>query len=351
MASTAVAPDLDLALVSRFRYACRPECGLCCYAEPRVLASERARLLQIRPETEFVRRGEFQFLASHPDGGACKLLTDRRCSAHTARPHPCREFPLTIHVGDRLQATVVLSCPGVDLAGLQGAPVSSRSGPEGFDSELAAVRARIEPSTARRMDVSRRRRQRIVRLLDNSGRWEEEEDVRRLLRDSIPLPADEDFPALEPPSEDDGMDRLPLFFDGRAGPVALSAGLGGWELHELSPNGGFVRSLGVVPPPEEPPPLTSDASELLVGYLRYWLERDAFFGALHYDMLEGADGTVSEWAAEELRSIGAVTLARAELRAKIARGEVDRLTPVDVANGIRATDQDLLDRESWGERL
>ena len=344
-------PDLDLALVTGFRYACRPDCGLCCYAEPRVLAAERSRLLQIRPEIEFVHRGELQFLPSRADGGSCELLADRRCSVHAARPHPCREFPLTAHVGTRVQATVVLSCPGVELSSLGAPPALAAHDGRSFASEIAGLRERLDRSTARRVDVVGRRRQRIARQLEADGRWEDEADVRKELRARVPTPTNEDFPAIDPPDADDGIDGLPIFFDGRDGPVALSRGLGGWELHELSPNGGFARSLGVIPPPERAPRLTPEGADLLVGYLRYWLERDAFFGALHLDMLEEAEGSVGEWAEEELRSIGSLVLARAEVRAKAARGEVDRLSDADVANGIRATDQDLMDRDSWGERL
>ena len=351
MASPATAPMLDVALLSGFGFSCRPDCGLCCYAEPRVLAEERTRLLQIQPDIEFVRHGEYQFLVSRGDGGSCELLRDHRCDAHSARPHPCREFPVMVHVGTRLQATVVLSCPGTDLAGLRAPGGAGRSGPSAFELELGSVRERLDVTLARRVEASRRRRLRIARRLESEGRWEEEERVRDALRGSIPLPRDQDFPAVDPPEADDGIERLPLFFDGRPGPVALSSGVGGWELHELSPNGGFSRSLGVVPAPDRLPALTPEAAELLLGYLGYWLERDAFFGALHLDMLEDGEGTVTEWAADELRSVGALTLARAAVRAKVARGEVERLTESDVADGIRATDQDLLDRDSWGERL
>jgi hypothetical protein len=345
-------PQIDVRLLAGFGFACRPDCGLCCYAEPRVLPTEKPALLQIVPEVEFLGRAPDEFLAAYPEGGSCRLLRENRCSAHGARPHPCREFPLTVHLGSRLQATVVLSCPGVDLGILgrygEAAPLDS---PTGFTAELAALRGRLDRSVSRRLDATLRRYRKVVRGLSSEGRWEEEEDVRRSLGRAPPLPTDGDFPATDPPSADDGLEILPLFFDRRAAPVALSEGLGGWELSELRPRGGVARSLGVIPPPERMPRLRRDAHAILRGYLRYWLGRDALFGAVQFEMLESRDGTVSEWVSEQLRAIGAITVSRAEARAKLSRGEVDELTAADLYDGIRATDQDLLDRPSWGDRF
>lgn len=345
-------PAIDLALLSGFDFLCRPDCGLCCYAEPRVDASERRRLLQIVPEAEFVGREADTFLTAAPEGGACRLLEDNRCRAHPARPHPCREYPLTVHVGTRLQATVVLSCPGVDLTplGRLGTTVARHAG-SGFSAELAALLERVDDSSTRRLESTARRHRKIVRSLEHQGRWEEEEDVRTRLREALPLPEADDFPVEEPPAAEDGIERLPLFFDRGEAPVAISSGLGGWEFHEVSPHGGFARSLGVIPPPERPPRIEGGADSILRGYLGYWLERDALFGTVHLRMLESTVGTVTEWVAGELRAIGALVLARAEVRAKLARGSVDRLTAEDLRNGVRASDQDLLDRDSWGERF
>lgn len=347
------APELDVDLLHGFAFECRPDCGLCCYAEPRVLAAERSRLLQIAPEVRFVGEGPRQCLAGQGDGGACQLLSGNRCRLHGARPHPCREFPLTAHVGDRLQATVVLSCPGVDLSVLGPTPggQGSRERP-GFPAELAALRERVDATSLRRLEASRRRRRKIVRTLTQDRRWEEEEDVRRALRNALPMPSDDQFPVVDPPSADDGLDLLPMFFDGRAAPVALAQGLGGWELLELRPEGGVARSLGVLPPPDRLPAATPDAARLLRGYLGYWLRRDALFGAVHLAMVGSANsGTVTEWVRSELEGIGALVLARAQVRAKLRRGTVDRLSAEDLLDGIRATDQDLLDRDSWGDRL
>ena len=260
---------VDVSGLSGFSYACRPGCGLCCYAEPLVTPAEKPPLLRIVPSAEFVSRGRFEFLGSHSEGGACRLLEGNRCRAHAARPSPCREFPLTAHVGVRLQATVVLTCPGVDLAVLRGyRGPDGASPPRGFETELAALRSRVNRSALRRIEVSERRRRRIARVLTEEGRWNEEEEVRRRLREQIPRPALDDFPAEDAPPLEEGLESLPLVFDGRAGPVAFAGDSGAWELFELRPTGGVARSLGIAAPPDHPPAVTEDAALTLAGYLR-----------------------------------------------------------------------------------
>src|SRR5208282_3125915 len=63
---------VDVSGLSGFSYACRPGCGLCCYAEPLVTPAEKPPLLRIVPSVEFVSRGRFEFLGSHAEGGACR---------------------------------------------------------------------------------------------------------------------------------------------------------------------------------------------------------------------------------------------------------------------------------------
>ncbi len=344
-------PGLDLELLRGLRFECRPDCGLCCYAEPRLRPPEKARLLQIAPAAEIVAYGGDEFLAARSQGGACQFLTDRRCTVHAARPAPCREFPVTVHIGRRLQATAVLSCPGIDLGFLAGWTGARAGGTPGFETEVASVTARLGPSTARRQTEALRRRARIAHRLTAERRWVEDEAVREILRHHPARPGPEDFPVDPPPEIEEGLDRLPLFFDARPGPVALSDGLGGWNLSELRPEGGVERTLAVVPAPDRPPVVSTEGGEMLGGYLNYWLERDALFGIVHLAMTEAGDGDVEEWVRAELRSIGATVLARADVRRRARDQAPGPLSAAEVLDGVRATDQDLLDRSSWGDRL
>ena len=341
-------PELDTQLLDGFGFVCRPDCGLCCYASPRIARPELRELLAAAPEAQLVARGSDRFLAARPHGGACQFLTERRCGVHAARPSPCREFPVTVHVGERLQASLVLSCPGLDLrpllADAPGAPARA------FEGELAAVRRRIDASVQGRVDAAARRRRRLVRALEAEGLWMSEAEVRRRLRARAPLPGAEEFPVEDPPEVSEGWEQLPLFFDGRAGPVGISRAMGGWALHELSPMGGAAHELGVVPPPTRPPTTTEEGAAVLARYLDYWLDRDAFFGSVLLGSAE-ARLPVLTVAELELRAVGAQVLVRAEVRAKLRGLPSDPLSAAAIADGIRATDQDWLDRPTWGDRL
>jgi hypothetical protein len=291
-------------------------------------------------------------LAARPAGGACQFLQGTRCGVHDGRPFPCREFPISVHLGERPQASLVLTCPGIPLDLLGRDRSAARLGPpQGLETELLAARTRLSHTPRRELDDISRRRRRVTRILDRAGRWLPEEAVRAELRARVPFPDRESFPVVDPPAAEDGLEFLPIYFDGRAGPVGIGAGLGGWELLELRPEGGVAAHLGVVPPAETLPLLDEEARTLLRGYLRYHLERDAFLAAVALDMTEGSEGDLFDWAEAELRSLGATVLSRAALRAKAGRDVQGPLNRRDVADGIRATDQETLDRPTWGARL
>jgi Fe-S-cluster containining protein len=348
------APNLpiDWGLIRGFSFQCRPDCGLCCYTTPALTPSERSTLIELRPELPVLGGpGGRALLASRTDGGACALLSKNRCGAHAVRPGACRRFPLDVHVGDRVQVSVVLSCPGLSFAPLtSGRPNSDSSfPPRGLEEEVAAVRQWCQaPEFDRHARHARQRRRSIVGRLKKAGIWEDEEPVRARLRTSIPFPNGRDFPAESPPATSEGLELLPLFFDDQFGRVALAEAAGGWEVITLAEGGGVERHLGIVPPPESVPRLTSGARNLLEAYLRYFLERDFLFGMVHLALVAEPDQTVGDAVTQELEKIGADVLTRAMIRGKISGRPLGPLTELDVEGGIRAADMDLLDRPSWG---
>ncbi len=343
---------IDWTLIHGFDFICRPDCGLCCYTSPALTPKERTSLLQLLPELPILGGpGGRAFIGSRPAGGACALLSSERCGAHSMRPSPCRRFPLDVHIGDRIQVSLVLSCPGLSLAGLRGPRMEAKppSFPSGLRNEIDAVKEWIgEAGFASQVQRARARRRTILRRLSKEGIWEDEDAVRVRLRGSIPFPDERDFPSDPPPTISDGLELLPLYFDEQFGRVALAEAPGGCEVVSLGEGGGVVQHLGVYPPPDSPPRLDTGARELLESYLRYFLERDFLFGAVHVTLLEDPTTSVGEAIANELRSIGADVVTRAMIRAKIGGRSGDPLSEPDIENGLRAVDMDRLDRPSWG---
>jgi hypothetical protein len=219
-----------------------------------------------------------------------------------------------------------------------------------FRTELESVRARVAKDTSRKLAESLRRRRRILRSLDAEGRWVDEDRVREQLGRSALAPSEEQYDVEDPPSGNDELELLPMYFDGRVGPVALALGLGGWEARELSADGGF-RALGLAAPPVRRPTMDEEATGLLEGYLHYVLARDSFLAAVHLELSRGREGNVTDAAREDLRTVGSLVLARGSVRAKLRGASGALLGKEDVERGIRATDLDWLDRPTWGSRL
>jgi hypothetical protein len=258
---------------------------------------------------------------------------------------------VTAHVGHRLQATVVLTCPGLDLSGLR-ALRSTEAVSAGTDlaPELASLRSRIDGPFRARWEAALRRGRKVERTLRSVGRWEEETTIREQLRNRLPRPQDADFPAEDPPELHEGIDRLPLVHGRTSNPLALASGPDGWSIREVYPTGGS-ESRGTFVPIDRPPELTPSGLGLLHGYLAYMLERDSFLASVQLRSAEAAEGTVGDWAEIELAALGAVVLARGTLLAH-SRGESPtELSDREVADGIRATDMDWLDRPTWGDRI
>lgn len=343
--------ELDLTLLSGFSFACLPGCGLCCFTSPRLDRDDEPRIRALAPEVSILSVDKERRLAARPDGGACQFLNDLRCGVHRARPAPCREFPISVHAGIRLQATVVLSCPGLSLQTLPSFAATDRPRSfSGLEAELSSVRQRVTPAVGRTLTEAGRRRRRVMRELETQGRWVEEDRVRRDLSARNLIPRLGEYSPDVPPEADGGLEFLPMYYDGRAGPVALAQGLGAWEVLELSAEGGS-SPVGHVVPPDRPPALDGNAEALLSGYLQYWLARDSFLGAVQLEMLSGGEGTVVDAALDDLHSIGSDVLARGAIRAKLRGEDGARLSVADIELGIRSTDQDWLDRPTWGTRL
>jgi len=336
-------------------FQCRPDCGLCCYATPRTGPEERANLLRIDPSIPFLPMSAGSAaISDRGDGGACYLLEDRRCRAHAARPFPCREFPLSAHVGDRVQVTAVLSCPGIDLSEFaewaDGRPPRPR--PTGFASELAAVRERLGSDDLDRLaSQSQRRFRTVAQRLARHGLWDDPEEIRTAVRPGLLALVRDAFPSEDPPHREEGIASLPLFRDARFGVVAIAHHPGGWEFLSLTERGDEPTSLTVLPPPQRCPEMDPSGERALRAYLEYLLARDiTYWQAAERVDPDGPDGMAEE-VAMDLAEFGSLVLSRAWARERLRGVEPGPLDAAAVLDGVRATDAEFLDRPTLGLRL
>lgn len=333
-------PAVDTDLLQGAEFGCLPECGLCCFASPAVTAEERPRLLQIDPELGFDEaRGDLAYLQSQGDGGACRALASNRCRVYPARPFPCREFPLIVHLGARAQVGLVLSCPGLHW-GTDGTP------PRGLDGELSSVTAEL--GRVRWVPWVRQQSHRWSRRFPGASPFA----ARYSPRDPEALhwaPRPEEFPAPDPPSPEDGLEFLPVFHDAEYGQLVLGAHAAGWEVFRLRPEGGAAASLGVFAPPTQPPTLSEAAHEVLNAYQAIVASRDATLWAAALDA-EGTGELEEAWRAA-VREAGALALSRAAVLRELHGRVGGPLSAADVLVGVRATDAEVLDRPTWGRRL
>jgi Fe-S-cluster containining protein len=342
-------------LVAGFRFRCLPGCGLCCYTTPAVAPGERNRLIQLDPAVPLLETSDgWTQIASRPEGGACYFLREGRCGCHGVRPATCGEFPLTAHVGERIQVSVVLSCPGVDLSALSSWGTGAPLGPVSPDlaSEIEFMNREVAHAEATgQLRWAARRRRNVEHRLRRKASWQSEEEVRVRLRPQIDRLVPTELPPPDLPEEEEALASLPMFYDSAYGRVAWRPHPGGMEFFTLRETGGVDRHLGVLASPTQSPGLDGSGTTMLRGYLAYLLERDATFGTM-YDYLLEAEPTRPELAlTDELQSIAGQVIRMACLRRALTSDRRGELSSRDIEDGIRATDMDILDRPAVGLRL
>lgn len=344
---------LDLSLVEPFRFSCRPGCALCCFTTPAVAPEERSRLVAIAPSVRLLPgEGGFTYVASHPEGGACELLHDLRCSAHSARPFPCRTYPVSVHLGLQTQASLVLACPGVDLSPLRGGGPGGHDEPSGLEEEIRTVKRELErPPSIRRRDEARQEFERAVHRLELEGRWSDPDRILDRVVSSALRNLPRAFPSPMPPAREEGLDALPFLFDPEHGRVALAGSSAGWTLLTLSPAGGGGPELGTYPEPAWLPPFDPEAERFLAGYLRYAASRQSLVGQVLLELLAEDDRPLAEAMEAEVTAIASDVITRGLILDALHGRGAGHLDLSLVEQGIRATDAELLDRPSVGHVL
>ncbi|MCI4358392.1 MAG: YkgJ family cysteine cluster protein [Thermoplasmata archaeon] len=344
--------EVDLSLLEGVSFRCRPGCGLCCFTTPAADPREAERLIQLDPNVPWLEGEDgWRFVAGQGDGGACGFLSRCECRAYPARPFCCREYPLSVHLGFRAQATVVLSCPGVTVAGW-GNPTdaaSLRLPPSGLSEELEAAHEEFEhqPHAHRLAECARRWRV-LEGRLRRRGSWSTPEEISDSLRPHLRILARSGFPPPPPPPSSGGVENLPLVFDPDLGLISIADHPAGWEVLSVEEKGGPPRSLGVWPAPDQPPSVTADGNRVLESYLEYLLRRDFTYWSAAERLRTNRGGSLLEEVGADLERFGALVLARAQLLERLHPSEGGPLTAERVWDGVRATDGEYLDRPTLG---
>jgi len=97
---------------------CDGRCAYCCLCPPGILDQETASIEKAcgKMDTDLGEDGigdSEMAITSQGDWGACVFLKDRRCRIYESRPHFCRQYPLQVYSGWRLQLSAIRSCRGV----------------------------------------------------------------------------------------------------------------------------------------------------------------------------------------------------------------------------------------------
>jgi len=120
---------------------CPPGCAYCCLCPPGLLDGEACALVGACEGANGYlgedRIGDSdKAVKVRGDRGACSFLEKARCTVYQARPHFCRQYPVMVYSGWRLQVSAIRSCRGL---------VQAKGGPKAwplmdiFKDEVSAL--------------------------------------------------------------------------------------------------------------------------------------------------------------------------------------------------------------------
>jgi Fe-S-cluster containining protein len=351
------------------------ECGLCCLCQPELLESEEQFFKRTFPQRIVVRRTPHRHtaLAMRQGSGPCTFLEGGRCAIYPNRPHYCRQYPFHVHLMDRAQVSLDLSCRGVwagrgedaTAIGLQIVLDNQRrlsAGLEGAREVHAQFlsncrEAAIDPSPARhRSDLQARLHLApdlgfLGWMLDRSVE-DEEMDLRQRPAETALDPARlEELRqaamevSLESLSSEDPMSS-PVYCDPQGRWNLFIASAGELDMYRLLEDGGMERVRGIEP--EKVPLLAPEGGGrgLLTRYLGVLNRRDSLLGHAYYLIDDyGYEDDFPNVYFGVLASSALDLLWRASLLTYLKGGRLDE---EGVREGIIFYDMDRLDAPTIG---
>jgi Fe-S-cluster containining protein len=366
---------LDLSELDGWKFDCIEDCQLCCLCQPELLPQEEQYFKRNFPQRIVVRRVPHRHtaLAMKKGSGPCAFLDNRRCSIYPNRPHYCRQFPFHVHLMDRVQVSLDLSCRGVwAQKGEDATPIGLRMVNEnerqlraGLDEAREVHRHFLANCRDAGIEVSpkdlRVRFEAVSRhaaelpflgwMLDQSvedERMDLEKHPVDLTLDSVR--AEELRQAamevsLESLSSEDPMSS-PVYCDPKGGWNVFISSEGELDMYQLHEEGGMERVKGV--DPKKVPLLApqGQGAKLFIEYLSILNRRDPVLGHAYYLLDDyGYEDELANVYYGVLASSGLDLLWRASLIAYLNGWMLD---DISVREGIIFYDMDRLDAPTIG---
>ncbi len=303
--------QLDLTSLEGWKFdekACT-DCGLCCLCQPELLESE-VPLFRHKYRGKIVSKKhphEHTALTMKKGVGSCSFLENKRCSIYPERPYFCRAFPLHIHVGERAQVVLDLSCRGawndkgedalamgmgwakgaegrINAVTRQARSVYSEylenCREQGMDASASRLRGMATPLMKKFADVSF-----LAELLEATMA---EEPVETVTLKGTALDA-EQLKAFEEEAREGGMDGLtcgsafdaPVYCDEKGGWNIFMAE-SGRLVHRVLDEDGALKEVGKIDPAAfRLLPPEGDGVALMVRYMNMLNQRDCLLGSAY----------------------------------------------------------------------
>ncbi len=366
---------VDLSELEGRKFVCVDDCQLCCLCQPELLEKEVPYFKRNFPERIVLRRSPHKHtaLALKNGHGPCTFLDGGRCSIYPNRPHYCRQFPFHVHLGERVQVELDLSCRGVWLergedalalgvqllndnnAALKRGLEDSREVYRVFKANCSEAGIEVEPEKLRREFASKLPLMTdpafLGSILDRS--MEEDEMTLSELPDSRTLDA-KSAEELQLAAMETGLESLAAE-DTFSTPVYCNS-QGAWnifvsqdhelDLYQMDQEGKITRLRGIVP--RRVPLLApeGEGKKLFTDYLALLNHRDSVLGYAYYLIDDyGYDDSLSNVYYGALATSALDLLWRASLLAYIWGGKLDR---EGMQEGIIFYDMDRLDAPTIG---
>jgi|GEM_PF-5792543 len=359
---------------------CPKGCAYCCLCPPGLLDGEVERIVGACDDCKAAfgkdRIGDSENAVQvQGDRGACSFLEDHRCKVYLSRPHFCRQYPVMVYSGWRVQLSAIRSCRGVVPMGTaKGAKDKPRPLINLFKGELETLGEQYFAETLEETRAS------FEDIMDHENIYSTPDEVQKVafrcaskigdakaLCKSVGIDRPDEGRARESVVEvfwhdiesaftcPDIID-LPVYNrPDRGWAVFRLVGSGEMSAYRLMENGQLTYELTKPVAELRLRPLEAEAKKVLKQYLQLAFRRDVFFGMVAREALvselpmrelasELSAGIVTDlwWRAGLLSAFGAMAHPK---RGPSPTGPLDART---AREAVIFMDADLLDSYALG---